>query len=720
MAEVTSREQHIKKRYEKLLTDATNIVDNLEQIIERYDHFLREDDVSILKLVDLLENNPVERVRRKIKSQLMNIAVCGAFSSGKSFLISGLIGRLTWYRPQAGEVSPFFEDEEIDAYSSFLPSSPEQTSSCPLAIIPGEENRSRFQVFFDDTKSWEDKSEPYFDESEIQRKMLAYVTDVDDWVAARPQKDLPRKVSQARLFVNSVPFPAIIYDLPGIGGAGDEYIEVVREAIVQSDCIVYVASAIRELSEAELDLLRFIDDVSEKNRIPVFFVLSQIDRERDWSKVKNKNDKFISQFFRKDGKPNAAFLGRGFIPLSPAVKAKALGKFSMGEINASKLSDSIDKSGMPTLQHVLFEYLTSTSGPAHLREIILHMRAILNQVKTSSVQRLRDETIPMEKAKDEIERINIRIKKLDEARKTLLEDLDKHGKLTLKAAFSTSDPDNLYGLLKPIIEKMIEEQDVLKEGVQHNIEQKKKEIRDKWLSRPKGFEEEWIRAWNDFEKLTARLLTDAINEANRQDIPLSETSPVSAIRGPDNITVPPPVKVEDALRFIKDSWQLLVSVTGIGAGGVASAIAAMSTTATTAAAVAALGPVGLLLIIAGTVGVGWTTWQQRARRKDLKEAMKKQLFAYSDQTIANLRIQTEQFLEAYKGEVIKIIDRLISSQEETKTTLEKRINKGDLRKNAIRIKMLQELQLDSETLENKIELFFEELTKDSGFIQVIH
>ena len=135
--------------------------------------------------------------------------------------------------------------------------------------------------------------------------MLTYVTEVDQWRGARPTTDLSRNVVQARLFVADTPLPAIIYDLPGIGGVGGEaYLKTVHEAVRRADCIVYVASAIGELSDAELDLLRFVEEVAEKNRCPVFFALSQIDRESEWRRVLEKDNRFLSEFFKKDGKPN--------------------------------------------------------------------------------------------------------------------------------------------------------------------------------------------------------------------------------------------------------------------------------------------------------------------------------------------------------------------------------------------------------------------------------
>ena len=95
-------------------------------------------------------------------------------------------------------------------YSPFLPSSPEQTSSCPLAVKPTSEENSRLEVLFSDTNVWENITEPYTGEDDIQRKMLAYLTDVEDWRNARPVKDLPREVKTANLYIPDMSLPAFI------------------------------------------------------------------------------------------------------------------------------------------------------------------------------------------------------------------------------------------------------------------------------------------------------------------------------------------------------------------------------------------------------------------------------------------------------------------------------------------------------------------------------
>jgi hypothetical protein len=358
-----------QNKYDYAVETCTQIVTKVEQLVTAYERLLREDAIELSKSIKELEMSPFERARSKIKSQLITISVCGAFSSGKSFLISGLIDRLDWYTRDPSTVD-IFEDQRIDGYATFLPTSPEQTNSCPLAVIPlPSDKRSRFEVQFDDTNTWEDKSEPYISDDEIYRKQLAYATDIDEWRAARPPQDRRRNVVRARLYVGGMTFPAIMHDLPGIGGAGEVYLQAVHEALREADCIIYVASGIKELTDAELALLRFVEEISEQNGCPVFFLLTQIDREPEWKRILEKNNLFLNQYFTKDGRANKALIGKGFLPVSAGAEAKAKGLFAEGKLTGLAQDKAIEKSGMPTLRKLLHEHLTNHSGPEHLREI---------------------------------------------------------------------------------------------------------------------------------------------------------------------------------------------------------------------------------------------------------------------------------------------------------------------------------------------------------------
>lgn len=683
--------------YENALTKAKLIVAKLEEVTREYEQLLIRDNISLSNRVELLNVSPFELAYSKMNSRLINIAVCGAFSSGKSFLISGLIGRLDWYqREKAGFFSEHFED----GYSSFLPSSPEQTSSCPLVVSPNEENsHSRLEVLFADSPKWENKTEPYISEDDVKRKMLTYVTDIEEWNDARPRKDLPRRVVRAKLLVANMPLPAAIHDLPGIGGAGEEYLETVHEAIRQADCVIYVASAIRELSETELDLLRFMEGVAKVSQIPVFFALSQIDREPEWQKIRNKNNKFLAQYFLKDGSANKAFIGNGFFPVSPAVQAKANGLFASNKISETDKNRAIRESGMPEFFNLLYEHLTSTSGPAHLQEIIIQMRGLLTAVDSHVRGQLFTETIPIEQTEKRIEEH----KRLGQAfltkRNLLMKELEALKDSTIREAFATSDSDELLRRLRVNIEPLIKESDVLKDSVRHRIQQKRDEITESWLRRPSGLEASWDEAWAHYQKQTILFLYEHISEAVKE-ASVSSKNLIDSMRDGEKVEGGEGISPADTLKLVNDSWDLVVGVAGLG-GGMAATIAAMGGIAT------ALGPFGFFLMFAGAVGLGFGAWKRYHERKQLREELMRGLPAYADGVVEEGKSQAKQILVSYEGEISKIVSRLISEQDEKRHVLEQRLRSGDLKENQVKIRLLKDYHEQLTSVQSSIDEFFE-------------
>lgn len=276
-------------QFNTLRYTSASIVNDLDALALDYAQLLSgaginlRNSISELKISEL-KSDPFQQARIRMNSQLINVAVCGEYSSGKSFLISGLLDRIDWYLSEETNL----EGERSDEYRSFLPSAPEETTSCPMIILGNNlsDTRSHFAVYFeieekeDNTSQKssentkikktiigpEDRSDPYIHEVDIQRTMLAYVTNFKEYRQGRLRQDLGLKVIKAELKVPHMPYPAVFHDLPGIGGATAEYSEVVQDAVRQADCVIYVAGAEKPLSGAELDLLRFVEEVAETNR----------------------------------------------------------------------------------------------------------------------------------------------------------------------------------------------------------------------------------------------------------------------------------------------------------------------------------------------------------------------------------------------------------------------------------------------------------------------
>jgi hypothetical protein len=687
------------KLYLELRRIAEKVVNDLECIVAKYTEILAEDGIQVSESIRELIDPPFERARSKMKSQLMNIVICGEFSSGKSFLVSGLINRITWYLIQ-GEG---FMQEPEDGYAPFLPTSPRETNSCLLTIQPSQfsDTRSHFEVLFEDARVWEDKSESYQDESDIHRLMLAYATEFEEYRNGRTTQDLARKVVKARVHIPNMPLPAYVHDLPGIGGIGeDAYLEMVQDAVKQADVVVYVASAIKPLTKAELNLLSFVEDVTKTNRCPVLFILSQIDREKSYEQVLKKNNGFLKENFSK------AFAGQTFIPVSPATEAKAQAKYERGDILESIKDKGVSESGMPILRQRLREYLVNTSGPLHLREIVLRMHQLLENTILHIDSRVNSLSIPIQDAEKRLQELRQLVPSLMKKRDSILSELEENAKSVLKQAFSKADSDDLLSLLRSELEPIISDknQDVLDEKVRHDIEQKKKEIRDKWLYKDNGPEEAWSKAFGNYQKQTIILLQskleEAIDEAEIKGTSLAEFIRDKTLRGEADFNS----SVSSTLNAAASSWQTLLSIVSLGTAGY-TGLAGAGTIVVGGVVIAATS-ITTLLLAAGAVGFGWRLWRKREERRKLRQQMIDQLPKYADEIRTQLEIQAKQCIEAYQGEIVEIINHLINSQQDSITAIKKELSDGDLGRNREKLDEAVGIQSMCKNLESEIQAFY--------------
>lgn len=680
-------------KYESLVQSCTEIISRVETIATSYKRILLKDDISLEDSIKELETSPFKYAKSKMKSQLINIAVCGEFSSGKSFLISALIGRLKWYERQ-----PTPEDayDQKDGYITFLPTAPVQTNSCPLEIIPvPEQESSRFEVMFDDTKRWEAKSTTGADDTEITGKMLAYATSIDQCREARIPEDIPRNVIRARLFISGMPIPAIIHDLPGIGGTGTNYLNTVNESLKESDCIVYVSSAIKDLTHAELDLLRLVEGISESNRIPVFFVLTQIDREPRWDDVRQKNNRFLHEFFIKDGSANNAFIGTGFLPLSAAMEAKACGMYLKKKVAIKARNNAINRSGMPSFRDLLQKYLITHSGPAHLKEIIEQMNIILKKIHLHLLNHITARTVQVENLNLDIQKTKESVDKLRDGCRFISEELGRIGTEALLASFIETNSTSLSKALEETATPLINTSDVLKDIERDNIQQQIKKTCEQWIKRPGGFSESWNNAWHNYQEQATFLLnkhlfaTDA-DAATRSINPSVDSLPEIRDYGLDT---------KETIEIVKLALQFTTGIAAtVGGSLYLGSIVIGSTTV-------ALGPIGLFLLAFSALGF---TTKKIKRHIDLKKAQKtliEHIPKISDQLVAQLKRECEDILNKHRISITNTAYYLMLIQQSKVIALEKRLRTEDPRNYLLKIEELERLNRECEETKVLIENF---------------
>lgn len=106
---------------------------------------------------------------------------------------------------------------------------------------------------------------------------------------------------------------------------------------------------------------------------PVLWVLTGIDRadqlgndnREGWRSTRDTNNAYLSERFSVAGGTGAAFIGEGFLPVSPAWEAQADLDEAEGDVRAAQRNRS--ESRMAALRDRLTELIENGTGQYHLR-----------------------------------------------------------------------------------------------------------------------------------------------------------------------------------------------------------------------------------------------------------------------------------------------------------------------------------------------------------------
>jgi len=487
-----------------LRTSYDCVMNSIEMITKNFEELLKEVGEESLISRNGYGDKNFRLLQDRAKSELLSIAFFGAFSSGKSFLISGLNQKVDWYE-RDGRVQ----------FAPLLPTSPRHTSNCPVAVEPVVSGRAdEFAVLFEGSDIWEQKNPAI---AIIQ----AYVTDLPNAVSQRlTNKDRTRTVRTARIGISSAIMKARLYDLPGFGAIGANYEGVIRNFVQQADCITYVAGAIKPLDEKDLELLRDVYTHHKLTGKPVFFVLTQIDRAWDidagsgkiqWEEVRDANNEFLEQNFLVEGRADSTFIGEGFIPVSPALEAKGIALSAQSHENSQRY---IVDSGMALLRERFDDYLQNTSGPMHLAELASEAQKLLLRLTHDIRQRYLSESTPVAEARNVIIGYKAQRRILIDKKTRVEKELRELGQVAIRRAFAGSDPDDLVAFLKEKLNEKIKMSDVLKEKEIHQIETEKVILVREWMSRSsKSLIPRWVSSWESFYRQTNEIVNHLLEEA---------------------------------------------------------------------------------------------------------------------------------------------------------------------------------------------------------------
>jgi hypothetical protein len=427
-------------------------------------------------------------LRTRAASALINVAMFGAFSSGKSFLVSGLQGRLEVIEIQGTD--GLFAEKFI----GLLPSSPEPASACPAQVVPVEEDvgfdtsgNGFLRARFIDSAEWQE-----IGNSPAPAVVAAYAMASAD-VSNRLPRHRTREVVEVEILLSNFMIPAKLYDLPGYGSPLSAHDTIIKTAMHDADCFIYVARANRTLAEEDLDLIRALYDHCRAWKKRVIWVLTGIDTATQlnhlnipaWRTIIDRNTRYLEENFTKNGQPDADFVGEGFIPVSPAAEARAARYAADG--NSRDAGRHQAASQMEYLRLVLRNIIEQESGRKHVAEIAGKARSMVAPLANAVRARLQEERLPLDAVISLMAAQQESLQRVDAAIPILRIELDNSLRDRVKRA---SRPfDDLGRYLHSELDAKIRDTDIRAPRKANYIQVARTQALQTWLDEPSGVAE---------------------------------------------------------------------------------------------------------------------------------------------------------------------------------------------------------------------------------------
>jgi Dynamin family len=446
----------------------------------------------------------LEVLRKRAAASVLTVAMMGQFSSGKSFLLSGLQGRLTYERMrEAGS--------RRHRYVGLLPSSPKPTTATPARIVPinsrhtdigdpaATHGESELFVKFVGGTSWEARGKIVNPMS-----VAAYAAELPEWVENRHDGDRARQVAEIEITIESAPLPMQLYDLPGHSSPNRVHERIIEERLQDADCFIYVTKATSTLAEPELEMMRTIYAHHKATRKPVIWVVTAIeiaaaeglDDEPAWKTTVRENNRYLREYFTlADGQPDEAFIGEGFIGVSPALEAQGR---SYAETEPERADEDIAESNMHGLRDRLRRVAGSGAAERHLDALAKEAAAAIT-AEVSSVRALHAvEQIPFEEVDSKRAEVSQQVSHLsqvhDDVRRSTLDGLH-HALARLTPRFN--GPAGLRTVLHNALDQKITTANLLNTKATHTLELDTLNEARTWLSSQDGPILEWEAAYQE-------------------------------------------------------------------------------------------------------------------------------------------------------------------------------------------------------------------------------
>ncbi|MEV8453834.1 dynamin family protein [Streptomyces sp. NPDC052095] len=441
------------------------------------------------------------RLRTRAASTLINVALLGSFSSGKSFLLSGLQGGL-----ELVEV-PTADGRTADKFVGLLPSSPVPTTACPASVVPVDgqsgvdaSGTGYLRVRFTDSgEEWEDVGN-----SPAPSVVAAYaMQDASMTDRLRPHRG--REVAELEIMLDSARLPAKLHDLPGYGSPNPVHDMIVRTAMADADCFMYVSHASRTLSERDLDLIRFLYDHYLLSGKRVVWVVTAIDAAShldlrdipEWKATITRNNAYLRENFTlPTGQPDLGFIGEGFLPVSPALEARAA-RLDAGDAREAAQRQRAE-SRMETLRQAIEDLISTGTGVRHIAAVAREARILVAPRHQALDRRLREERLEIDELKELLRSEEQRMELLDTAVPRMREELER--RLRNRIARAVRPFTRLPAHLHAELDDVIRATDLTKPTRANQVQVQKAQLLHAWIEGPGGPATLWTEEFEGFKK----------------------------------------------------------------------------------------------------------------------------------------------------------------------------------------------------------------------------
>ncbi|MGW0661071.1 dynamin family protein [Streptodolium elevatio] len=597
------------------------------------------------------------RLRQRAASSLINIGLLGGFSSGKSFLLSGLQGHLTLRQVVHGGVL-------ADQFIGILPSAPTPTTSCPATVVPVKDpegelsagGRGFLRVRFTDSDEWEEIGP---DLSPIE--VAAYAS-TEANVTARRERHWDRIVAELELLIDTYELPAKLYDLPGHGSPNEIHNQIVRDRVHNADCFIYVANATRSLSDDDLELIRFLRAEAGGRR--VVWVVTAIDRALEigldnkpaWQATVDLNNRYLHENFTlPDGRPDLDFIGAGFQPVSPALEARGAYEAASGEPDRVARGNELRAAGrMDVLRRAVNDVIQSGAGRHHVALVAAQTRAALEPHWNVAADELRTLRIPVDQLTDEHDALRLRVRTFSTASRLTIGRLERlldERLRTVDRAFSGRRA--LAHHLHAELDAQVRETDVRRARNLHRLEVRKTQAIEEWLSQDGAPTPLWDAQFAAFKSDVVAILAEVVRESMTED-ELPRARPINV----DDL-VPPaersPAEVQDIVQR---------------AAGIVSLVAPLATGVATALGVVTGGLALIPIGVAAAAGALYGGIGYRKSRRDSNDVARTDYINHLDLAAAQVR---QNFISAAGQSGSEIIERAQRILNERRSQLEQRM-----------------------------------------------